>query len=470
MTYNSPNGSIIYHSSNVRWGDPKPPEKQKERKAEHKKMALFRIEKKSISRGSGHNLVAAIAYRAGQKLTDKNKLNPKATTHDYSKKSDVAHSEIILPSGLDEQLKSKDMTLSFEDIANLVEQGETTKRGKLKKSAKLASEFVIAGSHEVSREQNIKDFQQFAKELAEEQGVIAMVFVHDPKEGNDMRASKGAGDSTQDKDERNIHAHVVLLSRQVDLNALGRLELGEKSHIDKSDTDRKKLGLSSGADWLKGVREQWANIQNKTLRENGLLEVSHLSYKKQGLDIKPGLHQGKNATALKNMGIQTYKGLHNEQIAEHNNVIIKHTTNKYDFESQQAVARANRTTARADKFIDQADNWLSTAHSIFERRKPSPFDTQRAIKELDDQAEEFNRLTEYRDKKITREPEPQHTQQAEQQQERLLSDPRGQERLRTGLLEQTNSNIDKLLSQFEDDDLTNEQEPTPPTPNPTFRP
>lgn len=439
-------------------------------------MALFRIEKKSISRGSGHNLVAAIAYRAGKKLTDTNKLNPKAQTHDYSKKSDVAHSEIILPHELAEQLKSKDMTLSFEDIANLVEQGETTKRGKLKKSAKLASEFVIAGSHEVSREQNIKDFQQFAKQLSEEQGVIAMVFVHDPKVGHDMKAKKGVGDSTQTKDERNIHAHVVLLSRQVDLNASGRLELGEKSNIDKSDTERKKLGLSSGADWLKDKRQQWADIQNRTLRENGLAEVSHKSYKDQGLNnIKPGIHLGKNAKALENKGTQTYKRLHNEQIREHNNITIKQTADKYDFESQQSVKRANRTTTRADKFIEQSHNWLSTAHSIFERRKPTPFDPKRAINELDDQAEEFNRLTEYRDKTITREPQPQPDSQSTSQStrgndRRILTDAEQQERLLNGLLEQANSDIDKLLSQFDDDDLTNEQEPTPTYTPPTFRP
>ena len=67
-------------------------------------MAIYRLEKKSISRGSNHNLVAAVAYRAGAKLTDTNTLNLKATTHDYTKKTDVAHSEIILPDALAQQL------------------------------------------------------------------------------------------------------------------------------------------------------------------------------------------------------------------------------------------------------------------------------------------------------------------------------------------------------------------------------
>lgn len=149
-------------------------------------MAIYRLEKKSISRGNGHNLAAAIGYRAGLKITDHNPKNSDRTTHDYSKKSDVAHSEIILT----DELKQAGVQLDFEQIANLVEIGETTKRGKMKKNAKLASEYVLAGSHELSLDENIQAFREFAEQQSKEQGVIAMLFVHDPKLGNDVRASK----------------------------------------------------------------------------------------------------------------------------------------------------------------------------------------------------------------------------------------------------------------------------------------
>lgn len=256
-------------------------------------MAIYRLEKKSISRGNGHNLCAAIGYRAGLKITDHNPKNSDRTTHDYSKKSDVAHSEIILT----DELKNAGIELDFEQIANLVEQGETTKRGKMKKNAKLASEYVLAGSHELSLDENIQAFREFAEQQGREQGVIAMVFVHDPKLGNDARANADAGDSTRHHDPRNIHAHVVLLSRQVDLNA-GRLELGDKSDSELSDTARAEKGLPPSREWLKGVREKWANIQNKSLERHNLAPVTHKSYAELGLDIKPGAHLGKNASAL----------------------------------------------------------------------------------------------------------------------------------------------------------------------------
>ena len=257
-------------------------------------MAIYRLEKKSISNGNGHNLAAAIGYRAGLKITDHNPKNSDRTTHDYSKKSDVAHSEIILT----DELKRASVQLDFEQIANLVEMGETTKRGKMKMNAKLASEYVLAGSHELSLDENIQAFREFAEQQSKEQGVIAMLFVHDPKLGNDSRASKDAGDSTRHHDPRNIHAHVVLLSRQVDLTASGQLELGDKSDSELSDTDRKKKGLPPSRTWLKGVRESWANIQNKSLEQHNIALVTHKSYKDLGLDIKPGGHLGKNASAL----------------------------------------------------------------------------------------------------------------------------------------------------------------------------
>lgn len=347
-------------------------------------MAIYRLEKKSISRGNGHNLCAAIGYRAGLKITDHNPKNTDAKTHDYSKKSDVAHSEIILT----DKLKRAGVQLDFEQIANLVEIGETTKRGKMKKNAKLASEYVLAGSHELSLDENIKAFREFAEQQGREQGVIAMVFVHDPKLGNDARASKDAGDSTRTHDERNIHAHVVLLSRQVDLNA-GRLELGDKSDSELSDTDRKKKGLLSSRTWLKGVRESWANIQNKSLERHNLAPVTHKSYREIGLNVEPGKHLGKNASALlrkkREEQAQRYKELFNSMnfsraddinLLKQHRYIFKFETaevplslinkelqheNKSRIKStaDSVIARNNRASRDTYSFIEKANSFIA---------------------------------------------------------------------------------------------------------------
>ena len=348
-------------------------------------MAIYRLEKKSISRGNGHNLVAAVSYRAGLKLTDHNPKNDEHKTHDYSKKSDVAHSEIILT----DELKQAGVQLDFEKIANLVEQGETTKRGKMKKNAKLASEYVLAGSHELSLTENIRAFREFAEQQSREQGVIAMLFVHDPKLGNDARANADASESTRTHDERNIHAHVVLLSRQVDLTASGQLDLGNKSDSELSDTARAEKGLPPSRDWLKGVRESWANIQNKSLERHNLAPVTHKSYKDLGLDIKPGGHLGKNASALlrkkREEQAQRYKELFNGRSFSRVDDINLLKQHRYNFKFETAevplslinkelqhenksriksttdsvIARNNRASRDTYSFIEKANSFIA---------------------------------------------------------------------------------------------------------------
>ena len=292
-------------------------------------MAIFRAETKSISRGKGHNLVAALSYRAGMALTDTNEFNPNATTHDYTRKTDVVHREILIPKALKKKLDEADIALDFQYIANLVETGETTQRGKMKKSARLGREWVLCGVPELSRAENIQLFQQFAKEQGEEQGVISMCFVHDPKAGNDTRSKSGAANSSAN-DERNIHAHIVLLTRKVELTDTNTLKLGDKSDSELSNDERtdgkicletgkvlvKGKGLVSNSQWIKDVRKSWADMLNEKLLEKGVQPVTHKSYRELGLDIVPTVHVGNNE-------LSESKRVQNEQINRRNESVIK---------------------------------------------------------------------------------------------------------------------------------------------------
>ncbi|WP_201510404.1 MobA/MobL family protein [Psychrobacter alimentarius] len=371
-------------------------------------MAIYRLEKKSISRGSNHNLVAAVAYRAGTKLTDTNKLNPKATTHDYTKKTDVAHSEIIFPDELAQQLTQAGIVLNLEQVANLVERGEATKRGKIKTTAKLASEYVLAGSHELSQAENIQAFQAFAKQQAEEQGVVAMIFVHDPKQGEDMSAGSQAADSQKKtypdrkktSDIRNIHAHVIVLSRQLVLSG-DKLELGAKSNSELSDTDRKKKGLERSKDWLKGVRKQWADIQNQSLERHKLAPVTHKSYKDLGVKFKPGKHLGKNASHLENMGIKTEVGKHNDAINNYNRQHSEYATSRLIGIAEQRISDSEQ---RIGYYKQQATRVDRIIASRTRTPRPNPFDEQyrasvnrrkQRAAELDESASRHDQETEY---------------------------------------------------------------------------
>ena len=337
------------------------------------KMAIFRAETKSISRGQGHNLAAAISYRAGIELTDNNKLNPDARSYDYTKKTDVVHSQIMLPNQLREQLEAHGIELDFQSIADLVERGETTKRGKMKNSACLAREWVLCGVPELSRAENIELFEQFAQQQSEEQGVLSMVFVHDPTAGDDMANIKAAAKRKDmaAPDPRNIHAHILLLTRKLDVSKDNKLSLGEKSDSEVSNDERtrpvvpKKLigevdpetqeriqkgrGLCSNSEWLKNTRKQWADILNERLAQKGVQPVTHKSYKDLGLTFKPTQHLGKDASILERMGIQTEIGIHNESVSRYNH--------------NQIRLAADRLAFKAEPRVDDSKRWIDSINS-----------------------------------------------------------------------------------------------------------
>lgn len=313
-------------------------------------MAIFRAETKSLSRGKGHNLAAAISYRAGIKLTDNNKINPKARSYDYTKKTDVVHSEILLPKNLQAQLDESEIELDFQSIADLVEIGETTKRGKMKHSARLAREWVLCGVPELTRAENIELFEQFAQQQSEEQGVLSMVFVHDPTAGDDMATTKAVAEGYQMSapDPRNIHAHILLLTRELDVSSDNQLSLGKKSDSEASNDERTRpiveeelvgtidpetgekiqqgRGLCSNSEWLKNTRKQWADILNERLVQKGVQPVTHKSYREIGLKFKPTKHLGKNANNHERRGIRTVIGEYNESVNEQNRAHIEFAT------------------------------------------------------------------------------------------------------------------------------------------------
>ena len=349
-------------------------------------MAIFRAETKSLSRAKGHNLAAAISYRAGIKLTDTNKINPEARSYDYTKKTDVVHSEIILPNQLREQLAARGIELDFQSIADLVEIGETTKRGKMKNSARLAREWVLCGVPELTRAENIELFEKFAQQQSEEQGVLSMVFVHDPTAGDDMANTKAAaeGKNMAAPDPRNIHAHILLLTRKLDVSRDNKLSLGKKSDSEVSNDERtrpvvpKELigevdpetgekiqqgrGLCSNSEWLKNTRKQWADILNERLAQKGVQPVSHKSYRDLGLTFKPTKHLGKDASILERMGIETEIGKHNESVNRYNH-------NQIELAAGRLTSRTKQSVDDSKRWIDSINNGAVRAQHRIERTK-----------------------------------------------------------------------------------------------------
>lgn len=298
-------------------------------------MAIYRAETKHVTRSKNHNVVAAAAYRAGEKLTDKNKFNPDAKIHDYSKKKGVVSNGIILPKNLIE----KGFNISRQDLWSAVEESEITTRSvkgsRLKKSARLAREWVLALPHELSDRENEELTREFTESLVNELGVIADFAIHKPVprptkkdyiEVYNPDTWKFEKQPVYDiepsqPDSRNVHAHILFTTRTADLTADGSLKFGDKADSERSEKWRKEQGLCNGGDYLKQIRERWANMVNKRLESRNIASISHKSYKDQGLNIKPQAKKGKNAHSLSLYGTKTRIDEHNEQIKKYNDLL-----------------------------------------------------------------------------------------------------------------------------------------------------
>jgi len=91
-------------------------------------MAIFHFSAKIISRASGRSAVAAAAYRSADRLHDE-RLD---RDHDFSNKSGVVHSEVMLPENAPDRLSDR------EKLWNEVEVTEKRKDAQLSREVEFA--------------------------------------------------------------------------------------------------------------------------------------------------------------------------------------------------------------------------------------------------------------------------------------------------------------------------------------------
>src|SRR3954464_6080959 len=115
-----------------------------------------------ISRSSGRSAVAAAAYRSASTLLDERE----ARTHDFSHKTDVVHSEILLPASAPERWSDRGV------LWNAVEAAEK------RKDAQLAREVEFALPRELSREEGVALARDFVQRAFVSRGMVADLNVY----------------------------------------------------------------------------------------------------------------------------------------------------------------------------------------------------------------------------------------------------------------------------------------------------
>lgn len=280
-------------------------------------MAIYHCSIKIIKRSQGRSAVAAAAYRSGQKLTNE----WDGITHDYTKKSGVAYSEILLPAYAPSE---------FSDRSSLWNSVEKIEKSR---NAQLAREIEIALPAEIDRRSQIQLVQKYVQDIFVSAGMCADFSIHDKGDGNP-------------------HVHIMLTLRPLlengewgakcqkayDLDGRGqRIPLpsgGFKRHrVDTTDwNDPRKAEM-----W----RAAWADVCNRALEQIGRPErIDHRSYFRQGVQKIPTVHMGVAATQMERRGLVTEKGTVNREITAQNRLLkeIKaRITRLYNWSKQQAT-------------------------------------------------------------------------------------------------------------------------------------
>lgn len=221
-------------------------------------MAIFHVHCDIIGRTSGGSAVAAAAYRATEKLTDRTT----GEKHDYTRKEQALYSEILTVK------KAPKWAHVRAELWNQVEEKEN------RKNSQFCRSFDIALMKEFDLETNTKLIRLWIYKNYVSRGLVADLAIH------------AAHKNKNGKSNDNEHAHVLVTTRKLTKNGWG-----EK---DREANDK---------EFLQNVRKSWADIVNAEFERRGMSErIDERTLEEQGIDREPQQHQGKAATAMERRG------------------------------------------------------------------------------------------------------------------------------------------------------------------------
>ena len=146
-------------------------------------MAIYHLEAKVVSRGTGRSAVAASAYLSCSKILN----DYDGVQHDYTRKKGLVWQKVFLPEFAPSEWKERSV------LWNAVEENEKTK------DSRLAREFVVALPIELNETQWEKLLSDFISDTFVADGMCADVAIHDPYPPG-----------------HNPHAHIMLTVRPLD--------------------------------------------------------------------------------------------------------------------------------------------------------------------------------------------------------------------------------------------------------------
>ena len=306
-------------------------------------MAIYHMQAKVVSRGSGRSAVAASAYMSCSRMYN----DYDGIQHDYTRKQGLIYQEVMLPPMAPLEWNDR------EQLWNAVEETEKTK------DSRLAREFVVALPVELDKNSNISLLQDFIQNNFVDMGMCADFAIHDT-------------------DGHNPHAHILLTVRPLNENGTWQYKT-EKEYLCIKDgqekgftasefktaqkqgwekqyrykVGKKKEYLTSSAAQEKGYeridkhpkssrygrqnpiseqwnsdeqlciwRANWADAVNKMLARNQInATIDHRSFADQGITEQPTIHEGYIAQNMEKKGMIADRCEINRQIRADNKML-----------------------------------------------------------------------------------------------------------------------------------------------------
>lgn len=211
-------------------------------------MAMYHLRVKYVKRSEGRSAVAAAAYRSGQSLTDERE----GKTHDYTRKQDIEHSEIILPEHMPASLASRDA------LWNAIEAGIKRKDGQ------PAFEVEVALPRELNHAQCVQLVREFAQDEFVAKGLPVDINIHRPtaSDGGEhphahilISTRRFHPDGTLDKAARDLQDNPKLVAKIQTLEEAGKFD--------------EALLLQHDAVNLNRWRRHWEDYSNRFLDDAG---------------------------------------------------------------------------------------------------------------------------------------------------------------------------------------------------------
>ena len=317
-------------------------------------MAIYHLEAKVVSRGTGRSAVAASAYLSCSKILN----DYDGVQHDYTRKKGLVWQEVFLPEFAPSEWKERGV------LWNAVEENEKTK------DSRLAREFVVALPIELSEAQWEKLLSDFISGTFVADGMCADVAIHDPyppghnphahimltvrpldEKGNWQYKTQKEYLCVKNGEEQGFTADEFKTAQTEGWEKQYQYKVGRKKvYLPPSEAENHgyeraskhpkstKFGRQNpiaerwnSEEQLVLWRAAWADVTNRHLETAGHEErIDHRSHADRGLTEQPTIHEGVVARALEKKGIVSDRCELNRQIKADNALLreLKATVKK----------------------------------------------------------------------------------------------------------------------------------------------